>query len=53
MEVYVDDMIVNSMTEEDHLIELQKIFEGLRKYDLKWNPNKVYLVQLLASYWVL
>lgn len=28
------------MTKEDHLVDLKKIFERLRKYDLKLNPNK-------------
>lgn len=40
MDVYVDDMIVKSMTEEDHFAELQNIFERLRKYNLDLNPTK-------------
>lgn len=37
MEVYVKDMIAKSKAEEDHRIDLQKIFERLRKYGLKLN----------------
>lgn len=36
-------MIAKSRTEEDHLIDLKKIFEQLRKYDLKLNPNNCIL----------
>lgn len=43
-EVYINDMIAKSMTEEGHLVDLQKIFERLRKYDLKLNPNKCVFV---------
>ena len=40
VEVYVDDMISKSHTEEDHIIHLQKLFERLRKFKLRLNPNK-------------
>ncbi|CAJ2651927.1 unnamed protein product [Trifolium pratense] len=40
IEVYVDDMIAKSQTEEDHLVHLQKLFERLRKFKLRLNPNK-------------
>lgn len=33
-------MIAQSMIKEDHLVDLKKIFERLRKFDLKLNPNK-------------
>ena len=39
MEVYVDDMITRSQTEEEHLDHLHKLFERL-KYKLRLNPNK-------------
>ena len=32
IEVYVDDMIAKSRTEEEHLVNLQKLFERLHKY---------------------
>ena len=40
IEVYVDDMIAKSKTEEEHLINLRKLFERLRKYQLRLNPTK-------------
>lgn len=40
IECYVDDMIVKSHTEEEHLIKLRKLFEILRKLRLRLNPNK-------------
>ncbi|GAU23956.1 hypothetical protein TSUD_183550 [Trifolium subterraneum] len=40
IEVYVDDMIVKSGTEEKHVEYLSKMFQMLRKYRLRLNPNK-------------
>ena len=40
IEVYVDDMIAKTQTEEEHLVNLQKLFEGLRKFRMSLNPNK-------------
>ncbi|XP_073219715.1 uncharacterized protein [Cicer arietinum] len=40
IEVYVDDMIAKSRTEEDHVVNLQKLFERLRKFKLRLNPAK-------------
>ena len=40
IEVYVDDMIAKSKTEEEHLINLRKLFERLQKYQLRLNPAK-------------
>ena len=40
IEVYVDDMIAMSQTEEEHLDHLQKLFERLKKYKLRLNLNK-------------
>lgn len=40
IEVYVDDMIAKSQTEEEHLVHLLKLFKRLRKYQLRLNPNK-------------
>ncbi|XP_058722923.1 uncharacterized protein LOC131594738 [Vicia villosa] len=40
IEVYVDDMIAKSHTEEEHLVHLQKLFERLREFRLRLNPNK-------------
>lgn len=40
IEVYVDDIIIKSKEEEDHLHHLKKLFDRLRKYNLKLNPAK-------------
>ncbi|XP_017979868.1 PREDICTED: uncharacterized protein LOC108662797 [Theobroma cacao] len=40
IEVYVDDMIAKSCTERDHTVNLKKLFERLRKFQLKLNPTK-------------
>ena len=40
IEVYVDDMIAKSRTEEEHLVNLRKLFKLLRKYRLRLNPAK-------------
>ena len=40
IEVYVDDMISRSQTKKEHLDHLQKLFERLKNYKLRLNPNK-------------
>ncbi|XP_012480773.1 uncharacterized protein LOC105795632 [Gossypium raimondii] len=40
LEVYVDDMIAKSKTEEEHVQVLKKLFIRLRKFQLKLNPSK-------------
>ena len=35
IEIYVDDMIAKSDTEEDHLVHLEKFFERPRKFLLR------------------
>ena len=40
IEVYMDDMISKSRTKEEHLVNLRKLFERLRKYQLRLNPAK-------------
>ncbi|KAL0433306.1 UNVERIFIED_CONTAM: Transposon Tf2-12 polyprotein, partial [Sesamum latifolium] len=40
IECYVDDLVVKSKKQEDHLYELRKVFERLRRYQLKMNPSK-------------
>lgn len=37
---YVDYLIVKPHTEEEHLVNLHKLFERLRKFRLRLNPNK-------------
>ncbi|KAL0440414.1 UNVERIFIED_CONTAM: Transposon Tf2-12 polyprotein [Sesamum latifolium] len=40
VECYVDDLVVKSKKREDHLHDLRKVFEHLRRYKLKMNPSK-------------
>ena len=40
IEEYVDDMIAKSQGEDDHVVNLRKLFERLRKFQLKLNPAK-------------
>ena len=40
IEVYVDDMIAKSQGEDDHVINLKKLFERLKKFQLKLNLAK-------------
>ena len=40
MEVYIDDMLVNSTTAELHIAHLSEAFQILREYNMKLNPAK-------------
>ncbi|XP_070022994.1 uncharacterized protein [Nicotiana sylvestris] len=40
IEVYVDDVIIKSRKQSDHVKDLRKFFQRLRKYNLKLNPTK-------------
>ena len=40
VEVYIDDMLVKSKEEEDHLDDLKETFNTLRPYSMKLNPSK-------------
>ena len=40
VEVYVDDMLVKSKDEANHLDDLKETFNTLRKYNMKLNPVK-------------
>uniref|UniRef100_A0A2N9FDC4 Uncharacterized protein n=1 Tax=Fagus sylvatica TaxID=28930 RepID=A0A2N9FDC4_FAGSY len=40
VEVYVDDMLVKSKENEDHLTDLKETFQALRTYNMKLNPEK-------------
>ncbi|RDY02623.1 hypothetical protein CR513_13893, partial [Mucuna pruriens] len=43
VEVYVDDMVVKSTSTADHYKSLGRVFQILRKHQLKLNPQKVLL----------
>ena len=36
----MDDMLVKSWREDDHLDDLKKTFHTLRSYNMKLNPSK-------------
>ena len=38
MEVYIDDMLVKSLEERDHITHLQECFEELNLHNMKLNP---------------
>ena len=40
VQVYVDDMLVKSRREENHLEDLGETFDTLRSYNMKLNPRK-------------
>ncbi|KAL0381651.1 UNVERIFIED_CONTAM: hypothetical protein Sangu_0229400 [Sesamum angustifolium] len=40
IEYYVDDLVVKSKTRQHYLQDLRKVFERLRRYQLKMNPLK-------------
>ena len=40
IQVYVDDMLVKILRENDHLNDLQETFDTLRSYNMKLNPSK-------------
>ncbi|PKI42443.1 hypothetical protein CRG98_037174 [Punica granatum] len=40
IEVYVDDIIAKSKEGEDHLVNLKRLFDHLKKYKLRLNPAK-------------
>jgi len=40
VQVYVDNMLVKSIREDDHLSDLQETFNTLRSYNMKLNSNK-------------
>nr|KYP44401.1 Transposon Ty3-I Gag-Pol polyprotein [Cajanus cajan] len=40
MEVYVDDMVVKSRNIDQHVTDLSEVFQQLRNYDMRLNPEK-------------
>jgi len=40
MEVYIDDMLVKSAHEKDHVPQLKECFKILNKFEMKLNPEK-------------
>ena len=40
VQVYIDDMLVKSRKEDDHLEDLKETFDTLCSYNMKFNPSK-------------
>ena len=40
VQVYMDDMLVKSLRENNHLDDLQETFDTFRSYNMKLNPSK-------------
>ena len=40
VQVYMDNMLVKSQREEDHLEDLKETFDTFRSYNMKLNPGK-------------
>ena len=40
IQVYMDDMLVKSQRESDHLDDLKETIDTLRSYNMKLNPSK-------------
>ena len=40
VQVYVNDMLVQSRREDDHLQDLKETLDTLRSYNMKLNPSK-------------
>ncbi|GAA0162399.1 hypothetical protein LIER_18502 [Lithospermum erythrorhizon] len=43
MEIYVDDMLINSREAANHEANIKESFENLRRYNLRLNPDKCVL----------
>ena len=43
MKVYVDDMVVKSVQNDEHCTNLQGTFQVLCQYDMKLRPKKICL----------
>jgi uncharacterized protein YaaN involved in tellurite resistance len=40
VESYIDDIVIKSKREQDHLKDLEVVFEHLQQHNLKMNPTK-------------
>ena len=48
--VYLDDIIVFSKIFDEHLVNLEKVFQSLRETNLKLSPNKCTLLQKKVTF---
>ena len=40
IQVHLDNMLVKSIREDDHLDDLKETFDTIRSYNMKLNPSK-------------
>ena len=40
MEIYIDDMVIKSKEQGDHITDLDECFQILRKHGMRLNPSK-------------
>ena len=50
VEVYVDDILMKSKDEANHLNDLKEAFSTLRKYNMKLNPSKCVFAITLGKF---
>ena len=48
IEIYINDMVVKSKVVSEHMGDLGNIFEILRKYKLRLNASKCYMITHLG-----
>ena len=53
IKIYIDDMVVKSKVESDHVNDLENIFDILRRYKLRLNASKSSLVLDRGSSWAI
>ena len=50
MILYLDDILCHSKTFDEQLVNLELLFESLRKANLKLNPKKCHLFQTQVTF---
>ena len=51
IEVYIDNMLVKSTREVNHLDALRETFNTIHLYDMKLNPSKCVFSMASGSFW--
>ena len=52
MKVYIDDMLVKNIESDRYITNLEEVFEELRKYQMKHNPNKFTFGVISKNFWI-
>ncbi|GKV48632.1 hypothetical protein SLEP1_g55430 [Rubroshorea leprosula] len=50
IKIYIDNVVVKSHREEDHLVHLRKAFERMRQHGLKMNPLKCAFIVSVGNF---